>query len=168
MIPWQIFIQINDNGCSITEPVSPNELVKPSDVKELLPILEKYISEHTDEEIEKENERRWDALYDNYKKKTESASGGYVYLLECGGKYKIGFSKNVSRRVKELDNRPFKVNLICKVYSEIAFKIEGTIHTILKNQKIDGEWYDFPTEPTAEWFESLVKRVEIRYKENQV
>lgn len=160
MLPWQIFIQIDNDSCYITEPVAPNELVKPSDVRELIPLLEKYIGEHTDKEIEEENKRRWDICREGYKNKPETYASGYVYLFECGGKYKIGVSNDVNRRIKDLDHRPFKVTLISKVHSKMAYKVEGTIHALLKKHKIEGEWYDFPTTPTAEWFESLVKRVE--------
>ena len=164
MIPWQIFIQTNDDECFIAIPVSPNLMVKPSELKELMPLLEKYINEHTDEEVEEENKRRLDNIYGGLptttKKKAATYSGGYVYLFECGGKYKIGVSQNVSRRIKDLDNRPFKVNLICKVYSKMAYKVESMIHKALKIYKIDGEWYDFDFTPTAERFETIIKKVE--------
>ena len=165
MLPWQIFIQIDNGLCCVSVPAAPNEMLKPSEVKELIPILQKYIEENTDEEIEKENKLRWEKTKRDYgigasKPDYESCAGGCVYLFECGGKYKIGVSNNVNRRVKDLDNRPFKVNIVAQVYSDIAYKVEQTIHTCLKKHNIKGEWYDFPTPPTAEWFNSLVKRVE--------
>lgn len=166
MLPWQIFIQIDSGSCYITEPVAPNELVKPSDVRELIPLLEKYISEHTDKEIEEENKRRWDICREGCKNKPETYASGYVYLFECGGKYKIGVSNDVNRRIKDLDNRPFKVNLVCKVYCEAAYKVEQKIHANLKKYKLDGEWYNFDFSPNPVDFEQAVRHYEKNIKEN--
>ncbi len=164
MIYFPIYIQDFDGEYIIRYAAGENPALKPSEVKELIPILEKYINDNTDEEIELwnvENKKRFYAeLGVPTKSKDSNYTSGYVYLFECGGKYKIGVSQNVSRRIKDLDRRPFKVNLISKVYSKMAYKVEGTIHSCLKSHKIEGEWYDFDTAPTAEWFESLVKRVE--------
>ena len=72
---------------------------------------------------------------------------GYVYLLECGGKYKVGWSRDVARRVKELDKRPFKLNVIAKSrLTEGAFKNEQYIHERIERFKINGEWYELPEE----------------------
>lgn len=40
---------------------------------------------------------------------------GYVYMLECGGKYKIGFSKDVKKRMRQLDTGRLSLNLLLKV-----------------------------------------------------
>ena len=42
-------------------------------------------------------------------RKIREKKKGYVYLLECGGKFKIGFSNNVERRIS-LCNRSYKRN----------------------------------------------------------
>ncbi len=164
MVYFPIYVQDFDGEYIIRYAVGENSALKPSEVKVLIPILEKYINDNTDEEVELwnvENKKRYYAECGVPTKSKESNySSAYVYLFECGGKYKIGVSKDVGRRIKDLDNRPFKLNLVSKVYSEMAYKVEGTIHSCLKAHKIEGEWYDFPTPPTAEWFESLVKRVE--------
>lgn len=169
MISQGIFIEIDNEDCCIFIPVAPNLLVKPSEVRELIPIIEKYISNHTDEEIEQENERRIAEIYhyrnEPLKNKGSDYAGGYVYLFECGGKYKIGVSKNVERRMKELDNRPFKVNLICKVYSDMAYKVEQRIHELMSKFKIEGEWYEFKNTPSVDQFIKLVKNVEQTLKE---
>lgn len=164
MTHFAFYIQEIDGKRFIRYAIGENPMMKPSEAKELIPILQKYIEENTNEDIERENERLSARFYEEMnqtpKPKDTSWAGGYVYLFECGGKYKIGVSNNVDRRIKDLDHRPFKVTLISKVHSKMAYKVEGTIHARLKKHKIEGEWYDFPTTPTAEWFESLVKRVE--------
>ena len=157
-----------DGELVLSYAVAGNPRVKPSDLKALMPRFEKYINEHTDEEIAEENQKIYEELHSKCGEpaKPKTYMSGYIYLFECGDKYKIGVSKNVERRIKDLDNRPFKVNLIAKVHSNIAYKVEQTIHNLLKRYKIEGEWYDFPTVPTKEWFESIVGRVEDDTRRN--
>lgn len=100
------------------------------------------------EEIEQYNIQRniefEKELFGYCKNSKKEKSKGYIYLFECGGKYKIGYSKNVERRLKELDNRPFKINLIAKsVLSDKSYHVEQKLHSIYEKNKIDGEWYSF-------------------------
>lgn len=79
------------------------------------------------------------------KKKPKPKKSAYVYVFECGGYYKIGYSKDVERRIKELDNRPHKLNVVCvSKYLDNAFKVEQELHRKLIQYKLDGEWYDLP------------------------
>lgn len=67
---------------------------------------------------------------------------GYIYLFECGGKYKIGLSRDVERRIKELDYRPFTINLIAK--SRLLtdpFNVERELHERYTKNKLTGEWF---------------------------
>ena len=69
----------------------------------------------------------------------------YVYLFECGGHYKVGYSKDVERRAKELNNRPFTLNIVCvSRLIEDAYTVEQELHDFLHKYKIAGEWYDLP------------------------
>ena len=69
----------------------------------------------------------------------------YVYLLKCGDYYKIGFSKDVERRIKELDHRPYKVEIIyISPLTNRAYQIEQNLHSELEQYRINGEWYDLP------------------------
>lgn len=85
------------------------------------------------------------------KSRKEPNYSGYVYFLECGGKYKIGYSKNVEKRIRELDYRPFKINLIIKSKNVLnAYKIEQNLHIKYEKYKIIGEWYSFDEEQVEE------------------
>lgn len=75
----------------------------------------------------------------------------HIYLLECGGKYKIGISSDVNRRIKELDKRPFKINILAK--SELttkAYKIEQDLHHQYEKNRINGEWYELTDDDIKE------------------
>lgn len=94
--------------------------------------------------------------------KIEENTEGYVYLIKCADKYKIGYTKDIDRRFKELDTRPFPCELIAYVDSPIAFPVEQKIHELLKEKRVVGEWYSFEFESTAEQFEDFVYQVEIQ------
>ena len=71
----------------------------------------------------------------------------YVYIIECGGKFKIGISKDVERRKNQLDNRPFPCQILyISKKTKYAFEIEQHIHYGLKESRINGEWYNISYE----------------------
>ena len=115
--------------------------------------LIKFSKKHNEDILEYNNKRQIE-LYNEmtnwlgkYPKEQKEKPKGYIYIMECGGKYKIGLSKNVERRKKELNNRPFPVNIIykSKLISDV-YKIEENLHNDLKNQRIDGEWFNLNDE----------------------
>jgi predicted GIY-YIG superfamily endonuclease len=84
---------------------------------------------------------------------------GYVYMLECGGKYKIGFSKDVKRRMKQLDTRPFELKLVAQSdFLENAYDVEQEIHEMLEASRETGEWYNLSEQETG-FVISLIKGV---------
>lgn len=89
----------------------------------------------------------------NYKKefgampaKEKAKSKGYIYVLSCENKYKIGTSKNVERRIKELDKRPFPLKCEFKYFVYDPFGVEKRLHKIFESQKINGEWFELSNE----------------------
>ena len=77
----------------------------------------------------------------------KSHSTAYLYLIECGGKYKIGCSQDVERRIKELDKRPFPATIVAVSRElENAFSYEIKIHKSLDKYRICGEWYELGQE----------------------
>lgn len=92
--------------------------------------------------------------------KTTKSKGGYVYLFECGGKYKIGFSKDVERRMRQLDTRPFKLNLVAKSeFLSDAYDREQELHEWFENSKIEGEWYEF-SDQEAQYAKEIIEELE--------
>ena len=69
----------------------------------------------------------------------------HIYFIKCGEYYKIGISKDVQRRMKELDKRPYKIETIyVSDLTPNAYKVEQQIHSALERYRINGEWYDLP------------------------
>ena len=92
--------------------------------------------------------------------KKEENTEGYVYLIKCADKYKIGYTKDVERRFNEIDTRPFPCELIDFCYSSIAFPVEQKIHELLLKNRVVGEWYSFSSEVIANKFTDFVYYVE--------
>lgn len=161
-----ILLLEDDNGCYI--PKESYDLMLPSEVDKIIEGLKKYKDTYSDSYISNCNkEAREKELNEMRKLQEESKKSqkhrdakGYIYLLECGGKYKIGYSNNVERRMKQLDTRPFSLNLITKVYSDIAFDVEQRIHKMMSKYKVEGEWYDISFDFSAYDFSEFVLGVE--------
>lgn len=123
-----------------------SNLIIPSEFKIVLRDLMEYCDTYTDVQIMDINHKRSENWFSDYiksnTKKVERDKTGYVYLLKCENKYKIGYSQNVERRIKQLDKKPFPLELVLKVYSDIALDIEQKLHKTLIEYNIRGEWYN--------------------------
>ena len=71
-----------------------------------------------------------------------------VYLLECGDKYKIGYTrKTIEQRIKQMktgNSEEFKV--LSFFESKWGTKIESHLHKRFKDKKISGEWFKLDEE----------------------
>lgn len=161
-----IFNQTKDEGIYLTD-LSNHMMNK----KEALLVAEKIIKwyQGTDEkEIEAYNKKIDDGIENFMSSLTphiKITRKGYIYLLECEGKYKIGFSKDVDRRIKELSNNPFKINLVAKSkFLENAYELEQIIHEKLIDYRINGEWYNL----NQEVLEDIKKMIINMRGENEI
>lgn len=66
-----------------------------------------------------------------------------IYLLKSGEYYKIGIANNVARRVKELNCRPYPVQVVKHTaYVRDATKVESALHEKYSDKRINGEWFN--------------------------
>ena len=66
----------------------------------------------------------------------------YVYVLECRGYYKIGFSNDPRKRCKKLGTgSPVPIRVVYKLRTPFYREIEQTIHTRLHGKRRRGEWF---------------------------
>ena len=95
-----------------------------------------------EQEILEDNKRRRNSINEK-PKKIKATPDGYIYLVKCENKYKIGVTKNIKQRLKQLDTRPFNLEVI-KTTSKIknVYQVEKELHNKLKPYRITGEWYD--------------------------
>lgn len=69
-------------------------------------------------------------------------NAGYVYLLEYNNLYKIGCSKNIDKRLHDLEkNTPHKINLIHSIKTDNKYKLENELHQKYKDKRSKGEWF---------------------------
>lgn len=69
----------------------------------------------------------------------------HIYLIKLSesGYYKIGYSNNINKRIKELSTgNAENIDLIDSYYSVYYKEIEKFLHNTLKSKNIKGEWFD--------------------------
>jgi len=96
-----------------------------------------------------------------------------VYLLECGDKHKIGFTRNsIDKRIKQMktgNSDEFKI--LGSFESKWGTKIESHFHRKYKWKKVSGEWFNLTEEDILtfelecqEWhniFEDIDKKLNL-------
>lgn len=145
--------------------------VLPSKAIQIAEGILRFYGKYNDKDIENYNHKMWLKDEEEFNQKVEESkkinkitgrpinkNEGFVYLLKCSDTYKIGFSNKVNRRIKELDVRPFKIELIRQWESSVAYSIETELHKRFKQYKIDNEWYskDLP----VDMLDSTIKDIE--------
>jgi hypothetical protein len=73
----------------------------------------------------------------------QQARMGFVYLLKAdNGLYKIGQSKVVDDRIKQLGlTLPYELSLVLTIKSEYYKDLEAAFHESLADKRIKGEWF---------------------------
>lgn len=121
-----------------------NNLLLPSEVDEIIDGLFMYRGTYSDEDITKYNKQNEESHFQKTKTNHEEVTKhrkGFIYILDCAGRYKVGFTKDISKRLKQLDTRPFELKLVTQYYSDNAYDIEQMVHKRLKDYKVANEWY---------------------------
>lgn len=144
---WLIFYNPKEDTYSIQDRSgyipSPKELIDFANcLLEFAKDTNNGIEEHN-EMVRKENELLYQKFISNSNIRINKYKSRYLYLFECQNKYKIGITDNIERRIKQLDTRPFKLNLIGQTNKLIkdAYKWEQYLHNEYKDQNIEGEWF---------------------------
>ena len=69
--------------------------------------------------------------------------GVYFVNIRNSNKYKIGFTKNIQRRLKEFrTDNPFAVDLHFFLLTEQYRQVERELHSILSNNRTVREWFE--------------------------
>lgn len=128
---------------------------KKEEIEKIISGLQLFIDEYgnqidqLNENIEIKHKQEYEEWHKQQKenKKEKNRIIAQIYIIECNGRYKVGMSKNIENRLKQLDNRPFPCNIIFKSSdTKYAYEIEQEIHFRLTKRRIKGEWYDMPQE----------------------
>ena len=152
-----IFIDPSDNTAWVS--TQTGYLATPEEIRVIFKKLLETAEEHAEEIDEKNRSNTPDEWPSDYKEDSAKAdiTPRHVYLFRCGDRYKIGVSSNVKRRLKQLDNRPYPVELVvCSDVMKHALDAEKSLHEMYGDMRLSGEWFDFDDE-TAEEAERIIK-----------
>lgn len=73
----------------------------------------------------------------------QSPSGAIVYLVECQGRHKIGWSADITRRLTALQtSSPWPLHVVRVIFGER--RLESSLHTLFGPWRRSGEWFEFP------------------------
>lgn len=129
--------------------------------QEALPIIQKLIDFYIstdDDEIIWDNEIKKERINNPIKseKPKDKNVNGFVYVFECDDAYKIGFSRNVNRRFKEIATMQSKpMRILLEKYFDNAYRVEQYYHNKLQEFNIQGEWYKFTKNQITEILQEL-------------
>jgi hypothetical protein len=73
---------------------------------------------------------------------TAMEDGGFVYLLESGGRYKIGETTTPAKRILQLKtSSPFVVRVLMCRYFFKRMEVEKLLHSYFTVKRVKGEWF---------------------------
>lgn len=150
---------------------SPGYMATPREVAHILDELIRFAKNHADRIAD--NNARVDEFFENLRhgiyssssESTQRRKKRYLYMFKSGeDRYKIGVTTDVDRRLKELNNRPYPVELYAVSEAPFynAFEAERTMHEIHEDCRINGEWFKLSDEH-AQITASFVKYANIDY-----
>lgn len=75
--------------------------------------------------------------------------GGYVYIIEVNGYYKIGRTENPDNRLGEYTKLMEIPKTICCEYVAYYKNVEKELHEIFKARNTNGEWFNLSNDEVA-------------------
>lgn len=152
-----------NNGLTILSDTS-GFILDPSDMLDIANEIIYTVNHYSDviDEYNLEQAKKIQNLYAKYPKKQRYSR---IYLMRCGEHYKVGVAIDVERRLKALDERPFKIALV-SVSQPIpdAYKIEKEIYKKFEKNRIRGEWFNF-NEDEAHFVSELIRTLGLEVED---
>ena len=91
----------------------------------------------------------------NWKVQASKLKPGWVYILKAGPFYKIGYSKNVDRRIEQLSTLPpFDLELVHTIRANHMPELESALHRRFQEKHKNGEWFELAEEDVT-WLKTL-------------
>jgi hypothetical protein len=80
--------------------------------------------------------------------------GGYIYLIRCAGRYKIGKSVSAKQRIKNM-SLPMKPEVVATAFSHDYAAWEKKLHEKFAAHRVYGEWFTLSDEQVEALKEEL-------------
>jgi hypothetical protein len=90
--------------------------------------------------------------------KAEEEKSVFIYLLKCQDLIKIGLSKNLPKRIQQIENQiPFDIELVFsrKILSRNAYIYEKGLHDFYQGKRVKGEWFRLTEKEIKELIQRL-------------
>ena len=152
LIPYNAVLMIHSDGVA-TWP--DGTILTAGEVEEVCDRLRSGLNALTPEQIEAHNARVLDERRRAQDlppvRQRPGTQPGYVYLISCQGRYKIGITRALHSRVQTLAGQsPYPVEVVHTVRSDDPKALEAALHESFRNQRRHGEWFDLaPEQVTA-------------------
>ncbi|GET24279.1 GIY-YIG nuclease family protein [Prolixibacter sp. NT017] len=96
-------------------------------------------------------------------KHLDKKQGVYFINMRDTSKFKIGITRKISRRLKEIKTaNPFVIDLWYFIECENPRKVERLFHELFKDKIISGEWYQLKT------FKEIFSAMEVVEQKNEI
>lgn len=80
--------------------------------------------------------------YREYMAAAKRAAPGFVYLIEAGGRYKIGVAGDITKRMSAIaTSSPFPIELIHSVHLASPYTLESQLHRFCNSERVHREWF---------------------------
>lgn len=80
--------------------------------------------------------------YSDYIKVQRRKQPGHVYLIEAGGRYKIGVAGDIGKRMDAIStSSPFPIELVHSVHLPSPYELEKTLHRFCASERVHREWF---------------------------
>lgn len=88
---------------------------------------------------------------------------GYVYLMRCGDRYKIGITNDVNRRLAQLGKQsPYPLEIVHTIRAPYPKSIENRLHAMYKRVRVHVEWFEFEESDIPGVIEAMNDAVTVR------
>lgn len=100
-----------------------------------------------EEAIKTEDDAKRARLLDRLKYPKLLFQAGFVYLVKCQTLYKIGSTKNPTKRLRGLQSStPFPLELLHTILCRDVRTCEILLHLEFKSKHVRGEWFELSEE----------------------
>ena len=129
--------------------------IEPDEWYHLLSMIDKFYSNNGSTEYISYGE--WHRAKHTEKRTVvkKETRAGWVYILQAGPYFKIGYSKNVDKRIERLATLPpFDMELIHTIRTDNMDTLEKYLHERFDDKRKNGEWFELDEEDIA-WLKTL-------------